>query len=483
MRRRPDLIVLAALFAGGVALRAWLMVEWRPGFLGFPDTYGYVSNSVPEGYFVDGLRPIGYPLLLAGARELSSDLSATVLLQHLLGLGAGACVYLAGRAFGLGRWPALLPAAVMLVHGSAVWFEHGLLTEGPFSFFVCAALVPVALAMRPDRGPRGRAGLAALAGALAAMAVGVRPVFLPCLALLVAWAAWALPGPPRQRLAAAGALAAVGGGLVLANLAWAHDETGRWSLARYEYTALYGRVAQFADCDEFDPPPRTEGLCPTTPRRWRWGPRAYVFSPHSPLVRSFGDPAAPGAPADAHERANAFSRAAILHQPLDYLRVVGRDLVRLVDPDFPLNPNPAVTNKGSGGQPGRYLHNLPGVTTAAAERANLDIVSQLYSSDGIERGDLDPFRSYERATRLSGVPWLLLLLLALAAAPLTRGSERRAALLLAPYALVLTVFPVLFHSYDWRFQMVALGPLAMAAAFGAQGVAARVAARRQAPQG
>jgi 4-amino-4-deoxy-L-arabinose transferase-like glycosyltransferase len=475
--------VLIALFAGGIALRLWLMIEWRPGFLGFPDTYGYVSNSVPEGYFVDGLRPIGYPLFLAAARELSSDLSVTVLLQHVLGLGAGACVYGAGRAFGLGRRAALLPAAVMLLHGSAVWLEHGVLTEGPFSFFVCAALVPVALASQPERGPRSRAGLAALAGVLGAVAIGIRPVFLPCLAILVAWAAWALPGELRQRLVAAGALALSGGAIVFGNLAWAHDETGRWSFARHEYTALYGRVAQFADCEEFDPPPRTERLCPTTPREWRWGPRAYVFSPRSPLVRALGNPAAETAPPDAHTRANAFSRAAILHQPLDYLRVVGRDLVRMVDPDFPLNPNPAVTNKGSGGQPGRYLHNLPGVTTPDAERANVGIVSRLYSTDGIKRGDVDAFRSYERATRLNGVPWLIMLLLALSAPLLLRARERRAALLLAAYALVLTVFPVLFHSYDWRFQVVALGPLAMAAAFGAQGLAARAAARRQVPQG
>ena len=481
MRRRPDLIALAALIAAGAALRLWLMVEWRPGFLGFPDTHGYLSNSVPEGYFADGLRPIGYPLFLAGARELSSSLSVTTLLQHALGVGAGLCVYAVGRAFGLGRWAALLPAAVMLLHGSAIWFEHGLLTEGPFSFFVCATLVPVALASQRERGVRARVGLAALAGLLGACAVSIRPVFLPCLGLLVLWAAWALPGALRPRLAAAAALAAAGGALVGANLVWAHAETGRWSFARHEYYALYGRVAQFADCREFDPPARTERLCPTTPRRWRWGPRAYVFAPQSPLVQSIGTPRADAAPEDAPDRVGAFSRAAILGQPGAYLRVVGRDLVRLVDPDFPLNPNPAVTNKGSGGQPGRYLHNLTGRTTPREERFTVALVSRLYSTEGIDRGDVGAFQSYERATRLSGIPWLLLLLLALAGPVLRRGRERRAALLLAAYALVLTTFPVFVHSYDWRFQIVALGPLAIAAAFGAEGAAARLA-RRQTPQ-
>lgn len=481
MRRRPDLIVLAVLIAVGAALRAWLMVEWRPGFLGFPDTYGYVSNSVPEGYFHDGLRPIGYPLFLAGARALSPDLSATVLLQHLLGIGAGVAVYAAGRAFGIGRWAVLLPAGVMLLHGSAIWIEHGLLTEGPFAFLVCTALVPLALATRFD-GARARILLAALAGVLGALAVSVRPVFLPCLALMAAWALWGLPGELRARLAAAGALALAGGALVAGNLAWAHSETGRWSFARYEYTALYGRVAQFADCREFDPPAHTERLCPTTPREWRWGPRAYVFSSRSPLIRTYGNAASGAPPPYAPERVNAFSRAAIAGQPLDYLEVVGRDLVRLVDPDFPLNPNPAVGNRGSGGQPGRYLHNLPGLTTPEAERANVRIVAELYSTEGIRRGDVEPLRAHERATRLDGWAWLLLLVLALAAPVLLRGRERRAAALLVTYALVLTVFPVFFHSYDWRFQMVALGPLAMASAFGVDALGARVG-RRQRPQG
>ena len=480
MRRRPDLIVLAGLVVAGVALRLWLTVEWRPGFLGFPDTYGYVSNSEPEGYFVDGLRPIGYPLFLAAVRALSADLSVTIALQHVLGVGAGLCVYVAARAFGAGRWAALLPAGVMLLQGSAVWIEHGVLTEGPFSFLVAAALVPVALAVQPERGERERIALAALAGVLGAFAVGVRPVFLPCLALLVVFTAWAVSGPLRKRLVTAGALAVAGGTLLLGNLAWAHDETGRWSFARHEYTALYGRVAQFADCREFDPPAGSEGLCPTTPRERRWGPRAYVFLPNSPLVRTFGR--AGDSPEHAPARTNAFSRAAILHQPLDYLEVVGRDLVRFVDPYFPLNPNPEVGNKGSGGQPERYLRNLPGRSTAPAERANLEIVGRLYSNDGIERGDTRAFESYEHATRLNGIPWLLLVLLAVAGPFVRRGPSRRAAALVTAYALVLTVFPVLFHSYDWRFQMVALGPLAIGAALGAEGLVARLR-RAQPAQG
>lgn len=481
--RRPDLVVLGALVTAGVGLRLWLMVEWRPAFLGYPDSYGYISNSEPEGYFVDGLRPIGYPLFLAAARQLSSSLASTVVLQHLLGIAAALCAYAGGRALGVGRWPALLPAAVMLLHGSAIWFEHAILTEGPFAFLVCAALPAAALAADPERGRTRRIHLAALAGLLVALATAVRPVGLPLLAVLAAWMAWAPPIPRRERLAASGVLLLTGAGLLAANLAWAHAETGRYSLARHDYYAFYGRVAPFADCTRFTPPPRTERLCPTVPRDSRRGPGYWVFSPESPLVRSIGDAGAGQQPPGAAERVNAFSRAAIRAQPGDYLKAIGRDLLRLAHPGLRFNPNLPAPG-GAGGQPRTYPGTLAGrdANGPDAERPTRELVARLYSTDGIRRGDLGGLEDYERATRVSGVPWLILLLLALAGPLLLTGRERRAALMVTAYALTLTVAPIAAHSYDWRFQLVAVGPLAVAAALGLQGIAQR-RRRRQDTQG
>ena len=449
---RPDLVALAALVLAGALLRLWLMLEWRPAFLGYPDSYGYISNSEPRGYFHDGLRSIGYPLFLAAGRQLSSSLSATVLLQHLLGIGAALCAYAAARALGVRRWPALLPAAVLLLHGSSIWFEHSILTEAVFPFVVCAALAAAALAARADRSARRRAALAALAGALLAFGVAVRPVLLPCVPLVAAWLALAAPGPIRPRLAPAGALLGTAAALVLANLVWAESETGRFTFARDDYKALYGRVAPFADCDRFTPPAGTERFCPVSPRAVRHHPGWWVFDQRSPLaqVREEGRRTRP---ADAHELVGAFSRAAIRAQPGDYLEAVGRDLVRLADPD---------------GTPGRYPPRLTGRTSGgrAAQEASVELVARMYSSDGIRRGELGGLEAYERATRLDGVPWLVLLLLGLCGPLALRGAERRAAAMAAAVAVVLTVTPIAIHAYDWRFQLVALGPLSIAAAFG-----------------
>ena len=51
---------------------------------------------------------------------------------------------------------------------------------------------------------------------------------------------------------------------------------------------LYGRVAQFADCNEFDPPRGTEVLCDDRPENERPGASYYLFSPEAPAPRTFG---------------------------------------------------------------------------------------------------------------------------------------------------------------------------------------------------
>jgi hypothetical protein len=168
---------------------------------------------------------------------------------------------------------------------------------------------------------------------------------------------------------------------------------------------------------------------------------------------------------------------------VDYLRTVGRDMVRLVDPDFPLNPNPAVGNAGTGISitPDEYLDRLPAMTARGAitESATIRLVGRLYDTGGMLRGDIGGLRTYERLTRLAGPPMLVLLVLAIGSPVLTTGRERRVAVLLTASAFLLTIGPVLIALYNWRYQVAALGPLALAAAFGAQGLIDRLSARRR----
>jgi hypothetical protein len=481
IRRRPDLVVLVLLVAAGVGLRVWLTIGWRPGFLGYSDSGAYLLNAAGP-FFADTLRPVGYPLFLAGARGISSDLMVTILLQHALGVASGVFAYAAGRHLGLRPWPALLPAAVLLLHGPTIWLEHAVLTEGLFSFLVITGTLLTALAVQ-DR-PSLRAGVA-LAGAsgLALGAAGaVRTASIVLLPVFAVWVAWAFPARVTQRLAAGAALALAGFALLGANLLWAHSETGAYAFARHSYYQPYGRVGPFADCTKFTPPRGTERLCPDIPRSERLGPGYWVFSPESPISRAYGPVDHEDQPPEAASQTAAFYRKAILAQPGDYLGTVGRDLVRIVDPDFPFNPNPGVANGGDGLTPADYQLTLPAGNdwSRANEGANLNLVAQSYSNKRIARGNLRGQRSYERATRLTGAPIAILLLLALAGPIATRGRERRSAVLLTALAFTLAAAPLFLQGYNWRYVAVALGPMSAAAAFGGQGVTDRVRQARAA---
>src|SRR2546428_611687 len=86
----------------------------------------------------------------------------------------------------------------------------------------------------------------------------------------------------------------------------------------------YTRVAPWADCTKFTPPPGTRPLCATTPPSRRV-PTDYVFGPASPAYRLFGPAFLVTKYPHAMSLLRRFSEAAILAQPLDYLHPVWRD--------------------------------------------------------------------------------------------------------------------------------------------------------------
>ena len=93
---------------------------------------------------------------------------------------------------------------------------------------------------------------------------------------------------------------------------------------------LYHRVAPFADCDRFTPPEGTEALCETKPPEERLGGDYYLFDPTSPAIREFG------VLGEEDAKVGAFARQVVLHQPLDYAKAVGRDVLAYYVPSsFP----------------------------------------------------------------------------------------------------------------------------------------------------
>jgi hypothetical protein len=225
-------------------------------------------------------------------------------------------------------------------------------------------------------------------------------------------------------------------------------------------------VATFADCHEFTPPRGTRWLCDRTPPAKRPAPRHYVFV-GGPIKRRYGSP--DRVPARALSELDRFSKAAALHQPLDWLRVSVEDFGSYIDP-----PNDAARS------PAGYTEFLTApLATGFAKRQSID---GYYSSARIieHAGLLDALRDYERVTRLEGVPMAALLLLALAAPLACRGWLRAGSLLFAGVAYATMAVPVVTLDYDARFGVPAYGPLAGAAAMGLCGVVTRIRERRAA---
>jgi hypothetical protein len=253
-----------------------------------------------------------------------------------------------------------------------------------------------------------------------------------------------------------------------------NQSTGYAGITRGGAWNLYGRVGPFADCAKFTPPKGTRVLCQRTPPSRRPNPGAYVLSgDYSPAYKAFGGPwhAAP----ENSRKVAAFARAAILGQPLDYLRVVGGAMGKFVEPGESLH-NEGWSYEGffhgalldpNWGQKVRGFA-LPWYGAAAGG---------VYTNPTF----LNAMLHYETATQLKGPLFVLLALLSLASPLLTRGRERRAAILFALVAWASLILPVATLWWSARYAVPAFGPLAASAGIGGWGLwglASRVRRRR-----
>ncbi len=181
------------------------------------------------------------------------------------------------------QWLALMPAAVVLVSGTQLYLEHSALSDTPFGFLVAAALW---CALRVGSGTRADRAWLAVAGALLAAGVTLRPVGGFLLPVLFFWALLRHWSTRRLRLFAG--LAPVLGAVIvmIPYVLVQHHATGQWSLTRTTGELVYGRVATFADCYDFTPPPGTARLCPTDPPAARPNAHWYLFNPAAPALRA-----------------------------------------------------------------------------------------------------------------------------------------------------------------------------------------------------
>jgi len=327
-----------------------------------------------------------------------------------------------------------------------------------FEFLVVAALYAAVRAGEGAAWP-----WLAGAGVLIGLSATIRTLGVFLVPVLVLWVLIER-GAVRDRIKSAAIGGGVATGVVVLYLLVQWSATGVLGLTQADGYNLYSRAATFADCSQFHPPPGTRILCETTPPARRPGGIFYEWEPSSPAVRAFG-----GMPHGAGRLAS-FSRAAILHQPLDYLEAVGRDLYRYLDPA-------AFYRSGAGGGADSVIEYGRGPHEARAQ----PLVAAYWSTNGFIRRDADGLVGYAKTVEIPGGALLGLVLLAACAPFLARGPARRAAALLLATALILLVVPVASLLYDGRYALPAYAPLAGGAALALQVLWDRLRRRARAP--
>lgn len=447
---------LAALLAGAIAVRAWLMVAYSPAFLGFPDS-GQYALAAALNIFRDAQRPAGYPLFLRLVHHLDGHITFTIAVQHTLGVAAGLLLYKAVRRTGAPPWLGLAPAAVMFFEGTGLLLEHALLADPLFAFLQAVSVYALVRALYDSsrRWPLFAGVAIGLAFWVKTAAVS-NAALAACLLLCVGLGGW------RRRLLSALAVALPVLGCIALYVGSQYYSTGYLGYERESAYDLYGRVGTFVNCADFTPPSGTAFLCPREPVGHRNSQAFFQYASTAPAVEAFGPPSA--APLQANAVLERFSVAAIEHEPLAYAGAILRSLGRYVFP-----------SEGEGNTPRTVREE---VTKPANERQYQQAYALFYPESlgyVASTPGAGPLASYDRFTLVQG-PFLVLLLVAgILGPPFLPGRLRWAAALFTLTALVTIVFACAGNGYDARYAYPTFGPLAAGAALGAWGVGTRLA--------
>ncbi len=289
------------------------------------------------------------------------------------------------------------------------------------------------------------------------------------------WAALAFPAVGRKRLWNVAAVLLPAIAVIGVYLAIAKPLAGGYSgMLENQGFALYGRVAQFADCSRFTPPPGTRRLCIDIPPEQRHGPFFWTFGEQSPIHTRMSFEATSEQDQDLLA---SFGRAAITHQPVDYLRTVSRDFARFFLPGVG-EPRP---DSGSEASDMSFASTVPTAQGASASELAAQY-DERYSDVG--DGIADPasrgfWGAYQGLFRIGGLPLLLLVMLSIAACALSRGSRRTGAWLFLACGLVLLAFPPMFSSYEVRYTVPPIDLLAVSGGLGAAAIATKISESRR----
>ncbi|WP_299036870.1 hypothetical protein [uncultured Pseudokineococcus sp.] len=288
-----------------------MMVSDAPSYLRF---LGDLQPSLerPDGYGLLLLLPLSW---------VADDVALFVGVQHVLGLAAATGLYALLRRWDVGRWWAAVAVLPVLLDAMLLVLEHGPLSDAFFLDLVVLAVVLLGWRARPSP------GLALAAGLVMGASVTVRQVGTPLVLAGALFCLLAAAGRWRRVLTA---VALVVGFLVPvgAYATWFSGTHGTYGLSGIGGLSAYMRTTTFVECDRLELAPYAEVLCPPEPVGERRDPTDYGWYQIGVGAQSLVVPAG----VDRADVLRDVARQAVREQPLDYARIVLRDVALGFDP-------------------------------------------------------------------------------------------------------------------------------------------------------
>jgi hypothetical protein len=297
-------------------------MAFRPALL-TADSFLYMKDAVNSTLGV--IRPSGYSFFLRALEPFHSLLLVTTI-QHLMGVAIAVIAYGLLRYHGLPGWGAALAAAPTLFDTRQVALESYILPDTLYCLVIMLAVAVLLTKRTPRLWQCGIAGLL-LAYASVLRGNGLPLVFVALAFMLVRRVGW-------RALAAAAAAAAI----PLIGYAAAYDHSyGQFNITSSDGIFLWSRTTSFANCAIIKPPAQLLPLCPSreksaqvppapgwsvssllaapTPADYLWASDVWWRHDAHPGINNYND-----------KLGRQFAIDAIKAQPLDYLRVSGRDI-------------------------------------------------------------------------------------------------------------------------------------------------------------
>jgi hypothetical protein len=445
-----DHLPFAVLLLAGVVLRVLTWRAYRPALV-FPDSRSYLLEAANNT--LGTIRPSGYSIFIWPLVHLDGALAWITILQHLMGLAMAVAIYLLLLRLRVWPWLAAVAAAPLLLDSMQLLIEQYVMSDILFQALLLAACLLLLWRRRPG------APLVLAAGLALGLAATVRGAGMLLVApAAVAVLALGLAGGWRRTVALLAALV-VGVALPVGAymLAYKHQH-GSLAITGYTSRFLYSRLAPIADCRGLPLPDYERTLCPTEPVGQRMTTNQYMWA----LKRSPQYQVRPPAETTVQQVLAGFNRRIILHQPVDYARLVARDFLRGFQPfrtvredDVPVSP---------------WLFAPDGVPpTAVPGRAEL---YRQFAGYGpvVDRPVASWLTGYQHLGHAPG-PLLggcaVVALLAVAGVGRARRSGLRvAAWTFASLGLVALVTAAMSSTFSWRYQLVQLVLLPPAGALG-----------------